>query len=301
MPGSINSHLVREDDGAWVATWAPFALKSAFQPIFRFEDGKLPMVAFESLLRPFRDRQAQSPASFLASMPAHERMQADALARSLHLCNAADCLPPDASIFVNFDPSVFADQSIVDMIARDMRRVAGIKQIEPHRIVCEVTEKETQSEEVLFNVVGALRRSGFRIAVDDYGVEASDISRIHELRPDIVKFDADWIKRLMESSAGFALLTTMVSTFREHGIDTVFEGIEDGEQLELAERSGVTMVQGFGLAQPELAPTNFAIFAPPAQPAVQHHDAPMFGSVAQPRAGGDLRHARAFGRRAQPE
>jgi predicted signal transduction protein with EAL and GGDEF domain len=49
----------------------------------------------------------------------------------------------------------------------------------------------------------------------------------------------------------------MVATFAEQGIETVFEGIEEGWQLELAERSGATMVQGYALARPEIAPTSF--------------------------------------------
>ena len=104
------------------------------------------------------------------------------------------------------------------------------------------------------------RSHGFRIAVDDYGAHDSDIERIRALKPDIVKFDAQWITRLMESGPGFALLHAMVTTFAEQGIATVFEGIEEGWQLELAERSGASMVQGYVLARPEIAPTSFAQF-----------------------------------------
>ena len=64
----------------------------------------------------------------------------------------------------------------------------------------------------------------------------------------------------MESGPGFALLSTMVSQFAGRGISTVFEGIEEGWQLDLAERSGASMVQGYVLARPELAPTSFAVF-----------------------------------------
>jgi EAL domain-containing protein (putative c-di-GMP-specific phosphodiesterase class I) len=45
----------------------------------------------------------------------------------------------------------------------------------------------------------------------------------------------------------------MVKSFEEQGIHTVFEGIEENWQLELAEKSGASMVQGFVLARPEIA------------------------------------------------
>ncbi|TGU59065.1 EAL domain-containing protein, partial [Mesorhizobium sp. M00.F.Ca.ET.186.01.1.1] len=113
--------------------------------------------------------------------------------------------------------------------------------------------------------------------VDDYGADDSDITRVKELRPDIVKFDAHWITQLMESGAGFAQLTSMVRSFEDQGIRTVFEGIEEGWQLELAERSGASMVQGYVLARPELAPTSFRVFAmssPEPVPAASHTTAP---------------------------
>ena len=50
----------------------------------------------------------------------------------------------------------------------------------------------------------------------------------------------------------------MVTSFAEQGIETVFEGIEEGWQLELAEKAGASMVQGFVLARPEIVPAVFA-------------------------------------------
>ncbi len=141
-----------------------------------------------------------------------------------------------------------------------MRLVLHEADIDPRRIVCEVTEQKSASSEALHSFVQALRAHGFRIAVDDYGAHDSDIERIRVLKPDIVKFDAQWITRLMESGPGFALLHAMVANFADQGIETVFEGIEEGWQLELAERSGASMVQGYVLARPEIAPTSFAQF-----------------------------------------
>ncbi|TIS00400.1 MAG: EAL domain-containing protein, partial [Mesorhizobium sp.] len=254
------AHIIRHDDGTSSGVWGIYTLQSAFQPIFAFDGGKLSLVAFEGLIRPFRDGEPQSPMSFFGTCPAGDRLHIEALTRTLHLLNAGGCLPQEASIFVNFDPSVFTDRAIVDKALRDMRLVLHEAGIDPRRIVCEVTEQKSASQETLYSFVEALRANGFRIAVDDYGADESDINRIKELRPDIVKFDANWITQLMESGAGFALLTTMVTSFESQGIRTVFEGIEEGWQLELAEKSGASMVQGYVLARPELASTSLRVF-----------------------------------------
>jgi len=100
----------------------------------------------------------------------------------------------------------------------------------------------------------------------------------------------------MESGAGFALLATMVKTFEDQGIRTVFEGIEEGWQLELAEKSRASMVQGYVLARPELAPTSFRVFGRNVQPqgaAPEGGHAPAYVSVTQR----NVRPVKAFGRR----
>ena len=292
------AHIIRHDDGTSSGVWGIYTLQSAFQPIFAFNEGKLTVAAFEGLIRPFRDGEPQSPGAFFGTCPAADRLHIEALTRTLHLLNAGACLPPEASIFVNFDPSVFTNRTIADKALRDMRLVLHEAGIDPRRIVCEVTEQKSASQETLYGFVEALRANGFRIAVDDYGADESDINRIKELRPDIVKFDAHWITQLMESGAGFALLTAMVKSFESQGIRTVFEGIEEGWQLELAEKSGASMVQGYVLARPELAPTSFRVFGNSPRAAALEESKAAAG--AGPAPAQSTRPARAFGRKVAP-
>ncbi|MFN3547579.1 MAG: EAL domain-containing protein [Mesorhizobium sp.] len=299
------AHIVRNADGTSSGVWGVHTLQSAFQPIFAFEDGKLRITAFEGLIRAFRDDEPVSPGSFFQAVPAVDRFHVETLTRTLHLLNAGACLDPDTALFVNFDPSLFSDRAVVEVALRDMRLVMHEAGIHPSRVVCEMTEQKTGSRSTLHLFVGLLRTHGFRIDVDDYGADESDMSRIDDLRPDIVKFDALWISRLMQTGPGFALLKTMVSTFALRGIATVFEGIEETWQLELAEKCGASMVQGFVLARPELAPTSFSKFSRAAdaagvaigEAAIVSDRAPAASSQppARPRQA-----ARAFGRRGSP-
>lgn len=254
------AHIIRQPDHTAEGVWGVYTLKSAFQPIFRFDAGKLSIAAFEGLIRPFRDGEAISPGRFFASVPAADRLHVETLTRTLHLLNAGEFLDPAAMLFVNFDPSVFSQREIAETALREMRLTLHEAGIDPRRIVCEVTEQKSTSQQALNIFVGALRDHGFRIAVDDYGAEASDMARVAALKPDIVKFDAQWIVKLMESKPGFALLTVMVKEFTSRGIEIVFEGLEEIWQLEMAEASGAHMIQGYVLARPELAPTSFAVF-----------------------------------------
>lgn len=289
------AHVIRHEDGTATGAWGLYTLKSAFQPIFAFNEGKLSIVAFEGLIRPFRDGKPEAPPVFFSGCPPVDRLHIEGLTRTMHLLNAGVCLPEDMSVFINFDPSVFTDRSISDAAMRDMRLVLHEAGIDPRRVVCEVTEQRTVSKEALYDFAAALRENGFRIAVDDYGSDESDIIRIQELKPDIVKFDSVWIGQLMESGAGFALLKAMVKSFEEQGIHTVFEGIEENWQLELAEQSGASMVQGFVLARPEIASPALRAMVT----AVEKRDTTVESGEDKtgPSDRGVARMAKAFGRR----
>ncbi len=287
------SHIEREADGTAIGRWGPFTLRTAFQPIFAFHEGKLRVEAFEALVRPFRNGEPETPPAFFATCNASDRLQVEELTRTLHLLNAGVCLPEGVMLFINIDPSVFTEQDIGDTTLRNMRLVLSSVGIAPARVVCEVTENPTGSQEAFYSFVTGLRGNGFRIAVDDYGADESDISRIKDLMPDIVKFDAVWINRLMESDVGFALLATMVRSFEEQGIRTVFEGIEEDWQIELAEKSGASMVQGFVLARPVMAsPEMKGAGTPPPEPEPEEQLKP-----AAPRSGPQHPPGRTFGRR----
>lgn len=254
------AHMSRQADGSYVGNWGSCVLRSAFQPIFAFADGRLDLVAFEGLIRPFRQGMAVAPPAFLGMVEHQDRLHVETLCRTLHILNGATFLDPTRRMFLNFDPSVYGDAAVVQAALRDMRLCMHEGAVEPGRIVCEVTEQKSSSAANLGALVEALRTEGYGIAVDDYGVDESDMERVAALKPDIVKFDALWTARMMETGPGAALLAAMVEQFTSRGIATVFEGVEEEWQVERAERIGATMVQGYALARPRLMPDRFSDF-----------------------------------------
>jgi EAL domain-containing protein (putative c-di-GMP-specific phosphodiesterase class I) len=241
-----------------MAVYGPFALHSAFQPIFRrMEGGRLRLDAFEGLLRPLKNGTPSSPFAFFAAVELRDRGLIDAVCRRLHLRNLAVLARRDTALFLNFDPSLFAD---LDSMRREAFEVAGLAEetgLPPARIVCEITEKTAPDRRALLAVVEAFRGHGFRIAVDDYGAEDSDIERVALLKPDIVKFDREWLLRYMEHGPGVELLRDTTRRFQENGITTLFEGLEHDWHVDLSLDLGVDLLQGYALARPEMLPTRF--------------------------------------------
>jgi EAL domain-containing protein (putative c-di-GMP-specific phosphodiesterase class I) len=253
-------HIRRLEDRCYAAVWGPFLLRSGFQPIFKVRGGPTRIGAFEALCRPFRNDVATSPGVFFPLVARHDAFRVELQTRAIHVLNAPLVLTDREWLFLNFDPSMFKDRQSVEVAIAVMEETLAIAGIDRSRIVCEVTEHRTD-ESALITLVGQLRRNGYKIAVDDYGADDSDMERVRKLSPDIIKFDAYWITRLMDSgSAGAELLRDMVETFQDRGIETLFEGIEQGWQLDLAVDLGVEFVQGYVLARPQTVPANFHDF-----------------------------------------
>ena len=265
------------DDGRFVGHYGPFQLRTAYQPIFRIGRRTAETYGFEGLVRvETAAGKRLPPARFFPLIGPDDRFAVENLCRDLHLRNMAKFsdLPP--VLFANFDPSVFGERGRTRLEIARMERLVAEVGIGPDRIVCEITEKRASSPDALRHLVECLRGAGYRVALDDYGADESDAERIAAIGPDIIKFDASWIKRLLETPAGYNLLASMVNQFHDRNIDTLFEGLEERWQLELAEAMGVDYAQGFILARPELAPANFAeFFVSDASDAFKMSDVPL--------------------------
>ena len=155
------------------------------------------------------------------------------------------------------NPALYSDSRTVLSQVSELVEKARQSGFRIQQIICEITEHRTSRPNLLSLLVETLRDGGFRIAVDDFGAAGSDSRRFEQIRPDIVKLDAEWVKRLMGSEAGFATLRDGVARFHREGAAVVIEGLEHDWQVELGCGADADLIQGYGLARPKLAPTNF--------------------------------------------
>ena len=255
--------IVREGDGSSTGCYGPFVLKTALQPIFgRLDSGQVLVCGLEALLRLFRDGRSYPPARFFARIGRQQRLSLEALCRSLHLANASLEESPDLLLFLNVNPALTTSRLSVLAEIDNLVEAVAASRFRSDRIVCEITEDSATRPELLTLLTESLRAKAFRIAVDDFGTASSDSGRVSLIRPDIVKLDGDWTKRLMDTKPGYALLRDSVKRFQEQGIAVVIEGLENHRQVELGWGTGAEFLQGFGLARPQVAPTAFSGSAP---------------------------------------
>ena len=216
------------------------SLHVAFQPIVSWSNRSL--FAYEGLLR--TDEPAlPHPAAVL---DAAERLgRVHELGRRIRQ-KASEPLariPENALLFVNLHPQELLDDELFDPQA-SLSRVA-------ERIVLEVTERVT-----LHTVggvrarVAALRKLGFRIAIDDLGAGYAGLTSFALLEPDVVKLDMSLIRGIDGDPTKLTLVRTMVEMCKELGMLVTGEGVETPAERDALARTDCDLMQGYLFAKP---------------------------------------------------
>jgi EAL domain-containing protein (putative c-di-GMP-specific phosphodiesterase class I) len=123
--------------------------------------------------------------------------------------------------------------------------------IAPEKIVIEITEEDFNSDSAYMQVLTYYKNMGFRIALDDYGKSASNIERLAELRPDIIKINLGYIHN-SESSYHYREYLRALASFADAvGIEVLYEGVETLRQLEICMEITGRYYQGYFLAPPQ--------------------------------------------------
>jgi len=123
--------------------------------------------------------------------------------------------------------------------------------IDTSKIVIEITEEEFNADDRHIDIISYYKNAGCRIALDDYGKNASNIERLAFLKPDLIKINIDYIHK-SETSYHYREYLRSLAAFAEAvGIEVLFEGIETQQQLEICMSSRGRLYQGYIVAYPQ--------------------------------------------------
>jgi len=119
------------------------------------------------------------------------------------------------------------------------------------KLVIEITEEEFNASDAYIRAIIHYKSVGCRIALDDYGKNASDIERLAKLKPDIIKVNRDYIQN-SEKSYHYREYMRSIADFAESvGIEVLYEGIETQRQLDICMSLKGRYYQGFLIARPQ--------------------------------------------------
>ncbi len=127
----------------------------------------------------------------------------------------------------------------------------------PKFLELEITERVTLSnpEEILKKLI-LLRSIGIQIAIDDFGTGYSSLSYLKKYPVDSIKIDRAFIQDIANDPRDNALLEALIKMVKNLNFNTVAEGVETIEQLEILEKFDCNYAQGYYLSRP-LRPEDF--------------------------------------------
>jgi len=126
--------------------------------------------------------------------------------------------------------------------------------IDPSQLQLEVTESVFMNDlDRVVDNLNMLRGNGVRIALDDFGTGYSSLQYLQELPLDLLKIDRAFISKLDAGNMLESLAKTIVVLANRFGLQTVAEGVETKEQLDLVKQLNCDLVQGFYFSRPVMA------------------------------------------------
>lgn len=229
-----------------------------YQAVVAVDDlGAVHLASAEALVRiRAEDGSVLSPAAFLPALGTHvlaARIDTRVMRRAiadLTSWHRRGVVPASFGLALNLGPAGMADGAFLDAL----EVAVAASGLDPSLIMIEIPETvETVDPETL----ATLRRIGVRLAIDDVGVQFSNLERMVDIDADVAKLDRRWIPSMATAEVGKAqILRGLVDQCKTLGLEIIAEGIETAEQLEMLRDLGVGVFQGFLFARP-VAPADF--------------------------------------------
>jgi len=154
----------------------------------------------------------------------------------------------DLTMAINVSPvELEAEGFIENLIER-----SNAYKIPPSRIELEVTDRQVVSEHVIEQLL-RIRELGYNLAVDDFGRDQSNLTRIAALPVTTLKIDKSLTDDLLENRRQFILIKNIISLAADLGLNSVIEGVESKAQARELTELGGDFSQGFYVS-PAISP-----------------------------------------------
>jgi diguanylate cyclase (GGDEF)-like protein/PAS domain S-box-containing protein len=175
------------------------------------------------------------------------------LVREIDLCVIEKALkqaPSDVELFMNISLLSFHDSNFGGELLRLLE--PACKAGRP--VTIEVTERETISlTDKLLQDIQALRDIGCKLALDDFGQGYSTYDYLRRFRPEYLKIDGSFVKKILDSEADRTIIEHIHSLTQSFGAVSIAESLENEAIREAVMKLGIRCGQGYYYGRPDTA------------------------------------------------
>jgi EAL domain-containing protein (putative c-di-GMP-specific phosphodiesterase class I) len=226
-------------------------LNSLFQPIYSLASRRIQ--GHEALTRGPSNSPLHAPLALFAVARNAGRLSELEMASRARACSRFSHYGCPGMLYLNVSPESLVEPGHQSGRTLQMLRSCGIA---PERVVIELTEQTPIEDfDLLDRALHHYRAMGFSIALDDLGAGYSSLRLWSELRPDIVKIDRHFIDGIHLDPLKREFVGSILQMARAARARVIAEGVEQREELQLLERMGVDLVQGYLIGRPQEHPS----------------------------------------------
>ena len=95
-----------------------------------------------------------------------------------------------------------------------------------------------------------LRKKGYIIEMDDFGSGYSSLNMLSTMPIDVLKMDKAFIQNIENNDKSVHFVALIMDIAKNLKVPVVAEGVETQAQLQLLQRLGCALAQGFYFSQP---------------------------------------------------
>ncbi len=225
-------------------------LRLVFQPLIKLESGKIS--GFEALARYTSEQYGHiSPLEFIPIVEKNRLIVAfgkkiiDLAINFIKSLMAAGFM--DLPVSVNISTLQLLDSEFVPLLLAKLEAA----NVPPTLFHIELTETIFATNfDLLNDRLDALIAAGVEVGLDDFGTGFSSLSRIEELRFNLVKIDKSFIQKLTPENINLSTIPEIINICQKFNLSSLAEGIETKEQYELLNNLGCKYGQGYYMSRP---------------------------------------------------
>ena len=151
------------------------------------------------------------------------------------------------TVSINVSAHQFAEPGFVDHV----RRLLDRGSMHCDKVSFEITETAMMnSTDQSENALQTFHGMGIRLALDDFGTGYSSLSYLQRFPVSVLKIDRSFVEKLGADEDSTELVKNIITMAHGLHLKVVAEGVETPAQMDLLERFGCDLVQGYLLSRP---------------------------------------------------
>ncbi len=125
--------------------------------------------------------------------------------------------------------------------------------MDPSRVILEILEGVSATgKKNHIKQLNTLKREGYSLAIDDFGVEYSNFERILDLDINFLKIDAKYIKDIDTNPKSYEITRAIAYFAKNANIPCIAEFVHSKSVQKIIDELGIDFSQGYYFSEPEV-------------------------------------------------